>query len=314
MDGVIGIDKPKGITSFDVVARMRRATGERRIGHAGTLDPDAVGVLVLCLGSATRISSYLMEGRKRYSAVISFGRSTDTGDSSGSTVEEMPDMEVPSAAFAEALKWFRGRITQRTPMYSAVKVGGRKLYELARKGLEVERPDRTVEIYSLEGAPDGASGKIAYGTSAGIEVECSHGTYIRTLCEDIGKALGVPSHMSALRRTWSSGWAIDDCIPLDEAESMAAEGRSGEFMRSIEAALPEMRKITLDGAEASRVMNGSPTVVVCPEGTGEAMLLGPDGRALAIASIAGAGGGGSKVAKPRIVFRVPEVVSIHDGK
>lgn len=315
MDGVIGIDKPAGVTSFDVVARIRRATGEKRIGHAGTLDPDAVGVLVLCLGSATRISSYLMEGRKRYSAEMTFGRSTNTGDSSGSTVEDMPEMQILVDDFLKSLEGFQGRIIQRTPMYSAVKVGGRKLYELARKGLEVDRPDRNVEIFSICGAAHGGSGTISYGGTAQIDVECSQGTYIRTLCEDIGRALGVPAHMSRLRRTRSSGWSIDDCLSLEEAERLAVDGRILGSMRTIAESLPDMFASALDASDASKVMNGSPVIVDCPEGTNEMVLLDDEGAALAIASVGGVSDmNGRKIAKPRVVFKVPEVSAGHGGK
>ncbi len=310
MDGIIGIDKPAGLTSFDVVAKLRRATGERRIGHTGTLDPDATGVLVICLGNATRISSKLMEGTKRYSAVICFGASTDTADAGGEVLESMPGMQIASSSLYNALIGFTGSIVQRPPMYSAVKVGGKKLYELARQGLTAERPERQVTIGSLAAHIPQGKESILYGDRIPLDIECSHGTYIRSLCEDIGKSLGVPSHMSALRRTWSSGWAIEDCLSLEQSLELALKGDLAPRLMDIGRALGWMHTIVLEKADEVLVSHGGSLVSEIPEGTSEVLLVNSDGRALAIAEAhrPPSTEGGKSILKPKTVFVKPEEI------
>ena len=310
MDGIIGIDKPAGLTSFDVVAKLRKATGERRIGHTGTLDPDATGVLVICLGSATRISSKLMQGIKRYSAVICFGTSTDTADASGEIIESMPGMAIESSSLQEALDRFRGEIAQKPPMYSAVKVGGKKLYELARHGVMVDRPERLVTISWLRASLPQGKDRIFFGDLVPLEIECSHGTYIRTLCEDIGRSLGVPSHMSSLRRTWSSGWAAEDCPNLDRALDLAVKGEFAPLIKDISGSLSWMHSITLGEAEETLVCHGGSIVADIPEGTSEVLLVDSKGRAVAIAEVhrLPAADIVKSVLKPKTVFIKPEEI------
>ncbi|HOG53562.1 MAG TPA: tRNA pseudouridine(55) synthase TruB [Bacillota bacterium] len=308
MDGIIGIDKPAGLTSFDIVARLRNATGERRIGHTGTLDPDATGVLVICIGSATRISSRLMHGTKRYSAEICFGTSTDTADASGEMLDSSPYMSIASSSFAAALSGFIGEIVQKPPMYSAVKVGGKKLYELARHGLTVDRPGREVTISELKASLPEGKDRILFGDRVPLEIECSHGTYIRTLCEDIGRSLGVPSHMSSLRRTWSSGWAEEDCLGLEQALELARKGELQPRLKDISSALPWMQAIALDKAELKLVCNGGSIAAYSLEGATEVLLVGPGGRAAAIAEVhrLPSNAPDKSILKPKTVFIKPE--------
>ncbi|MCR4427216.1 MAG: tRNA pseudouridine(55) synthase TruB, partial [Firmicutes bacterium] len=192
MDGLIVVDKPQGFTSHDVVARVRRITDERSCGHTGTLDPPATGVLVLCLGRATRLARFMVDLPKEYIAEIVFGVSTDTADSTGTPTRETSNFEIEKAAVFDAMSQFRGEIQQVPPMMSAVHHKGRRLYELAREGIEVERQARTVEIYEIrpvdaESWPD----PVVFGSRGRIQVRCSKGTYVRTLCVDLCRALRV---------------------------------------------------------------------------------------------------------------------------
>jgi tRNA pseudouridine55 synthase len=206
VDGILNLNKPKGWTSHDVVARVRRLTGVRRVGHAGTLDPMATGVLLICLGKATRIAEYLVAGRKRYSATLRLGISTDSHDADGRVTAEAP-VTADLAAVEEALSRFRGPIEQVPPMISAIKKDGQRLYELARRGVEVERPPRAVEIYGLH-LVDWAPPKLT------IDVTCSSGTYIRAIARDLGRDLGCGAHLTALTRTASGDFTLTDAIEL----------------------------------------------------------------------------------------------------
>ncbi|HWQ51818.1 MAG TPA: tRNA pseudouridine(55) synthase TruB [Terriglobales bacterium] len=210
LTGLLLLDKPAGMSSHRAVAIVRRLTGAK-VGHAGTLDPMATGLLILLLGSATKLSAELLEGDKSYTAQALLGRETDTLDTTGTTLRERP-VHVTSARLGEVLAGFRGPITQTPPMYSAVSVGGMRMYKLARKGLEVERPTRNVVIHDLE--------LHAFeGDRFSFSVSCSKGTYIRSLIADIGAALGCGACMEALRRTRSSGFAIEDAHTPEEVEA-----------------------------------------------------------------------------------------------
>ncbi|HWP79703.1 MAG TPA: tRNA pseudouridine(55) synthase TruB [Candidatus Acidoferrum sp.] len=213
LTGLLLLDKPAGMSSHRAVAIVRRLSGAK-VGHAGTLDPMATGLLILLLGSATKLSSELLEGDKSYFAQALLGRETDTLDTTGTTLQERP-VHVTRARLEEVLAGFRGPITQTPPMYSAVSVGGMRMYKLARKGLEVERPTRTVIIYELE--------LHAFeGDRFSFSVACSKGTYIRSLIADVGAALGCGACMEALRRTRSSGFAIEDAHTPEEVEARGA--------------------------------------------------------------------------------------------
>ncbi len=219
MNGVLNIDKPAGMTSHDVVARVRRLARQKRVGHAGTLDPDATGVLLVCLGPATRIADLLADEGKEYRAVLSLGRTTTTEDASGDVLTEADASRVTEQDLRELLPRFTGEIQQVPPMVSAVHHQGQRLYELARQGVTVERSARPVQIDSLT--------LLAFTPgprpSAMLDVSCGKGTYIRTLCADLGAALGVGGHMASLRRTCVGAFPVSDSVPLDTltAESLA---------------------------------------------------------------------------------------------
>src|ERR1700716_561044 len=222
MDGVLIIDKPAGITSHDVVARVRKITGHRRVGHTGTLDPFATGVLVVLVGRATRLAQFLSGAEKEYEAVIRLGYATDTGDVTGTrlanfTTETQRHAEIHRDEIESALASLRGEIEQTPPMFSAKKVAGRKLYELARRGEQVERQPVAVKISEFATIPDGAvPNENDDGTrDLKVRVVCSAGTYIRTLAEDFGKQLGVGAHVAELRRTRAGQFKIADALTLD---------------------------------------------------------------------------------------------------
>ena len=207
------VDKPEGWTSHDVVGRLRRMTGQRRIGHSGTLDPMATGLLVVFLGRATRAVEFAEGHDKGYTALLRPGVVTDTLDTTG-TVLETSAQRPTRAELEAAIERFRGDIEQLPPMYSAIKLGGKKLYEIARAGGEVERKPRPVTIYRLECTGEREDGDFE------LEVECSKGTYIRTLCDDIGRELGCGACMSGLRRTRAGGFDVKDAHTLEEIERL----------------------------------------------------------------------------------------------
>ena len=205
------------MSSAAVVAVMRRLTGEKRTGHAGTLDPEAAGVLPIMTGKATRLFDYLVDKEKEYEAVCAFGSSTDTQDATGTvleTGENFPDLETVRAKAQE----LTGEIRQRPSMYSAIKVGGKPLYARARKGETVEVPERTVTVHSIEVTGEEPD------HGAALRVKCGKGTYIRTLCDDLGKKCGCPAHMRSLLRTRSGAFALDTALTLEDARELAAEG------------------------------------------------------------------------------------------
>ena len=214
-DGIIIIDKPEGWTSMDVCAKLRRILQTKKVGHAGTLDPMATGVLPVFVGSATRAVSFAEGGSKVYEAVLRLGQATDTQDVTG-TVLEKHDVTVTAQDVAAILPRFTGEILQLPPMYSAVKIGGKKLYELARQGREVERRPRPVTIHMLELTEQLSP------TDYALRLRCSKGTYVRTLCHDIGTALGCGGCMAALRRTEAAGFTLAQSHTLQEAEAQGA--------------------------------------------------------------------------------------------
>lgn len=250
MNGVICIDKPSGMTSFDVVAALRRITHERKAGHAGTLDPMATGVLPVFFGEATKAISLLPDQDKRYIAGLRLGVTTDTGDITGKILSEQAcdaDFEQVRAAVLS----FKGEISQVPPMYSAIKVNGRKLYEIAREGGEVERKARRVTIYDIAVAGrDEPTGDYL------IDVCCSKGTYIRTLCEDIGKKLGCGGTMSSLHRVRAAGFSIEQCRTLEEVRRLAEEDRLGEVVIDVEKVFAALPQVNVTERQALRFRNG----------------------------------------------------------
>ena len=241
MLGILLIDKPLGITSHDVVNRVRRALGTRRVGHAGTLDPLATGVLVVAIGPATRFLQYLPLEPKEYVAEIAFGRSTTTFDAEGETLDETDVPADLDARIAGRLPDFLGLIRQTPPMYSAVKVGGQPLYKAARRGEEVDRPSRQVHIATFETLR-------AEENRRTMRVVCSGGTYVRTLAHDLGTAIGVPAHLSALRRTAVGRFREGDTVPL--------ETLSAADLRPLGESLEPMPRLTLDAEEVRAVREG----------------------------------------------------------
>ncbi|NTV90183.1 MAG: tRNA pseudouridine(55) synthase TruB [Clostridiales bacterium] len=267
MDGILNILKPPGMTSFDVVSWLRGVLRTTKIGHTGTLDPMASGVLPVCVGKATRAIEFMMDKDKVYRAELALGSATDTQDSTGRIISgaevTASDDEIKTAVMS-----FKGRYLQLPPMYSAIKVDGKKLYELARKGTEVERQPRELEIYSIEvldiertgGAafceeavgtePQGAQVKVL------IDVHCSKGTYIRTLCDDIGARLGCGGHMSFLLRKRAGAFTLDKALTLEEIADRAAEGKLEGILEAADMVFDNLEQVTLNEAELKKLLNG----------------------------------------------------------
>lgn len=249
MTGIICVNKDSDITSFGVVAKVRGITGERKAGHTGTLDPMATGVLPVMLGGATRFLDFLPDSDKGYRASFILGKTTDTLDITGNVVREY-DVTADKADVEALLSKFRGTITQVPPMYSAVSVDGKRLYELARKGVEVERPSRQVEIKKLE--------LIDYNENEyTIDVICSKGTYIRTLIDDIGRALGCGAVMTKLERTLAMGFETADCVTIEQLQQRK-DNQSGfdDILIDIEKILSPYASVYVSEAQARRFSNG----------------------------------------------------------
>ncbi len=251
MNGVIILDKPEGFTSFDAVAVMRKIAHEKKIGHTGTLDPMATGVLPILLGKGTKCSDLLPDTDKEYSASFKLGVKSDTLDSTGKILEEHYE-KISLETLQSALVAFRGEIEQIPPMYSAVQVGGVRLYDLARKGIEVERKSRKVNISLLRlDNYDETSGE------GELTVRCSKGTYIRTLIDDIARSLSLCGGiMTALRRTRACGFGIDDALSLDELKMLAEEEKIESALRPLDGLFSEYRKVNVSNAQMNRYLNG----------------------------------------------------------
>lgn len=247
--GIINIYKEKGFTSHDVVAKLRGIIGQRKIGHTGTLDPDATGVLPVCLGKATKLCDLLTDKSKIYEAVLLLGKTTDTQDISGAILKEAEISNLTPEAVTAGIMEYAGTYEQIPPMYSAIKVGGKRLYELAREGREIERKARTVTIHGIR-IMDMNLPRIR------IEVNCSKGTYIRTLCHDIGQKLGCGGCMEELIRTKVDRFTRKDSVRLDEVEWHRKNGTLNEIITPIDAMFPAYRKIRLSGDALNLVYNG----------------------------------------------------------
>ena len=262
MDGLLIIDKPAGMTSHDVVAKVRRITAHRRVGHTGTLDPFATGVLVVLIGRATRLAQFLSGAEKEYEAVIRLGYATDTGDITGVGIESSEShakaqsrQSFRKEEIESALASLRGEIDQTPPMYSAKKIAGRKLYELARRGEKVERKAVRVTVSEFE-ATALPSQNHDDTKDLSARVVCSAGTYIRTLAEDFGKRLGVGAHVAELRRTRAGRFRIEDAITLDRLAEQAQVGSLEQLVISPDTAVSFLPQFQLDGNAVRRVMNG----------------------------------------------------------
>ena len=256
MTGIVIVDKPAGWTSQDVTARLRRVFGTRRIGHGGTLDPMATGVLPVFVGRATRGVEFFEHADKTYEAVLRLGTATDTQDSTGTVLEKRP-AAVTEAEFRDILPKFTGKIAQVPPMYSAIKVDGKKLYELARAGKEVERKPREITIFSLELLEFS-------GETAKIRVHCSKGTYIRTLCHDIGAALGCGACMETLRRTAAGEYTLADSVELD---TLLNAERPEDYLRDVDTLFRQYPAVTLTEKQTLRCRNGNSFSIALPEGS-----------------------------------------------
>jgi len=248
INGFLSIDKPAGWTSQDVVSWVRKHFGIKKAGHTGTLDPMATGVLLLCLGAYTRLSSYITDGDKQYHAVVRLGITTDSLDADGVITSRSRDIPTDYAQVQAAVAEFKGEIAQIPPMYSAIRMGGRRLYELARKGIEVERPARKVCVHKLDIA--------AYAPPLlHLRVHCSKGTYIRSLADDIGKWLGCGAHLSTLRRTAVGCVELGQCVAIYELER--AECIS-DVLLNPHAVLSHLSSVCLTEVQQGRFLNGNP--------------------------------------------------------
>ncbi len=251
ISGILNIYKEQGYTSHDVVACLRKITGQKKIGHTGTLDPDATGVLPVCLGRATKLCDMLTDRDKTYEAVLLLGRTTDTQDVSGKILEEHSTEELQEDAVKECILGFAGEYDQTPPMYSAVKVNGRKLYELAREGKTIERKSRRVQIHEIR-IIEMELPRVR------MEITCSKGTYIRTLCSDIGDRLGTGGCMENLIRTRVGRFDIRDSVRLDEARDQAEQGRIEELVIPLEEMFSDLKAVVLDEEHVYLAYNGNP--------------------------------------------------------
>jgi tRNA pseudouridine55 synthase len=337
MDGILIVDKPEGWTSHDVVARARRLLREKRIGHTGTLDPFATGVLVLLLGRATRLAQFLSGAEKEYEATIRLGYDTDTGDLTGARREgESADENAKDCAavtreeLESALESLRGEIEQVPPMYSAKKVGGKKLYELARRGEEIERKAVRVSVKKFEIIADEGGSFMKSNGDATCDVRarviCSAGTYVRALAESVGAALGTGAHLAALRRTRAGEFGVERAVTLESLQKFVEEGKlvgqgrlveegrhveeeegrvegGAEFLLPIETALPSMPSAHLTAEEARRVRHGAAVGARGAEGFEDGArvaMFDEGGTLLAVGSYDSAGG----LFRPRVMLAV----------
>lgn len=293
MEGVLPVCKPPGMTSHDVVAAVRRITGQRHTGHAGTLDPAAAGVLVVLIGrSAARLTEYLLEFSKTYIAEVRFGRTMDSQDFTGTTVGECPRGSAGSLSRSQVeavLPGFEGEMLQLPPMVSAVQVDGERLYRLAREGRTVERRPRPIFIHELdliEFRPAHADGELP---AARIRVTCSKGTYVRTLAADIGEALGLGAHLGFLVREAVGPFRLESSFTLEEVRWAAGQGSLPGLMRSPAEALSHLPGVSPEPEELERVRHGAAVPVRRAQESrregGLVRVLGPDGRLVAVAAV-----------------------------
>jgi len=249
VSGILNVNKPAGMTSHDVVLRVRRLTGQRKVGHSGTLDPMATGVLLICLGQATRVTEYLMLGRKQYRAVVRFGISTETYDAEGTVTQSVESFQLSQGQIADALAAFQGVIQQVPPPYSAIRHKGQRMYELARRGLPVQVPPRTVEINRIE--------LVAWEAPClTLDVTCSPGTYIRSLAHDLGQRLTVGGHLAELTRLASGSWRLQDACTLSDLGEAIEQGGWAHFLHPLDAALHDFERVDLSPELARRVSQG----------------------------------------------------------
>jgi tRNA pseudouridine55 synthase len=302
MHGVLVVDKPAGVTSHDVVAAVRRLVGSKpgrkrrgpKVGHAGTLDPDATGVLVVCIGQATRLVPWLQASRKTYDARMRLGATTSTLDAAGEVLSTTDASVVDEPTLCEALKSFVGDIEQVPPMVSAVKIGGERLYAKARRGEVVDRPPRPVTIHDIV-LEDFHAGPKA---EAAFLVTCSAGTYIRTLAADVGARLGVGAHLVSLRRLGSGRFSLEDAVTPEQLEELAGAGRLPDALITMADAVSDYPAVKVDGADADAISHGRPLPATGLPGP--VAVLDGEGRLLAMVEDAG------DAARPLGVFTAAE--------
>lgn len=296
-DALVLVDKPTGCTSHDVVQRLRRIIGQKRIGHCGTLDPGATGLLVMTLGRATRLTRFLIQAPKIYEGEIRFGVSTDTYDALGEVVEEQPIDDLSAEAILDAMPAFVGTYEQVAPSYSAKKHEGRKFYEMARKGEEVPETRKEITIFSFE-----ATGPVEEGVLP-FRLECSTGTYVRSLAHDLGEALGCGAHLASLRRTKVGPFTVDAAIGL-EALAETDEYKEGSWWLPFDSIPLPFGDIELDVAQARRILHGQTVLVRDLEGDEGDWVKVQDNRRrfIAVGSISERIGRDVGIIQPRIVF------------
>lgn len=284
MEGILPLFKPAGLTSHDCVFKLRKILKTKKVGHTGTLDPDVTGVLPICIGKATKVAEYITDAGKAYEGEVTIGFSTTTEDASGEVVAKKDvDRTILREEIQMVLDSLTGEIEQTPPMFSAVKVGGVRLYEYARKGIEVERPSRMVTIYSIELLDD----RIEFSGETirfRFRVSCSKGTYIRTLAVMIGEKLGYPAHMSKLIRIQSAAFTLEDCLTFEDVEKLMEAGEISTVLRPLETALSYLPKLKINDKVAEKVKNGA--VLQIPDHlkttNGPIIAETEDGLALAI--------------------------------
>jgi tRNA pseudouridine55 synthase len=275
VDGILNINKPAGMTSHHVVACVRRVTGQRKAGHAGTLDPMATGVLLVCVGQATRVTEYLMRGQKRYRATIRLGIATDTYDAEGTVTQETPSFAVARERVEEALATLGGISEQVPPPYSALHVAGQRLYRLARQGIAVQIAPRPVSIEAI----DLVAWESPFVT---LEIRCSPGTYVRSLAHDLGQMLDVGGHLTQLTRLQSGRWPLTGAISLEQLRAAVDAGNWTGLLHPIDAALQEFPRLDLAHEEVVRLSAGQPVQVPDAPPAPIARAYGPDGNLRAL--------------------------------
>ncbi len=251
MDGIFNIYKQKGFTSHDVVAVVRKTIQQKKVGHTGTLDPDAEGVLPICVGKGTKLANYIMNEKKSYRAVVTLGVTTTTEDASGEIIEKK-EVVFEEQTIQKVVQSFLGTYEQIPPMYSAIKINGKKLYELAREGKEIERKARKITIFEIQIT------KFMPPNQFEIEVVCSKGTYIRTLCADIGKRLKCGAHMASLLRTSSGMFSLDTAITLEQLKELAEKNQLQKALLPLEKALEQYHSIVISPKGNKLLYNGNP--------------------------------------------------------
>ncbi len=283
-NGLLLVDKPSGPTSFDVVRVIRRAANERKVGHTGTLDPLASGLIVVCLGQGTKLVPFLMDTEKRYLARVTLGTSTDTDDALGEVVEQAPIPALEPARLEEILAAFVGRSTQVPPKFSAIKKDGEPLYRKARRGEEVTPEAREIEIMSLE-----LTGVASDGFD--LDIRCGKGTYIRSLARDIARSLGTRGHLQSLRRLETGGFSVSNALALDGIETLSKEGQLSEHIIPLADAIPFVPKLQLTEDDEKKIRCGQtvPCTRIPQDDSGSQHgyvgLLGADNRLCAIAQV-----------------------------